>query len=186
MNNPLLQAFNEKHTGKPEETVWASILSHMYAWSIPTEPVVTQLTELSPIVELGAGTGYWASLLQAAGAQIRAFDKFPLEHGNNGYHLLACTSFFPVVKGTERVLDDYSKHTLFLCWPTPDFADKALQRHPGSKLIYIGQPNGGLDGATGGAIFHQYLAQFWQLEREIILPRWTGRNDSCFVYSKQQ
>jgi SAM-dependent methyltransferase len=62
------------------------VLTSQYAWAIPTEGVIRALAELSPICDLGCGTGYWASLLQQAGAEVLAVDAAPPLEGANHWH----------------------------------------------------------------------------------------------------
>ena len=74
------------------------------------------------IVELGAGSGYWASQLTREGADVIAFDRDPpkgLEDGLDNFFFHR--QFFPVTKGTPEVLRDASRvsheRALLLVWP---------------------------------------------------------------------
>ena len=49
-------------------------LTGEFAWAIPDERAIRILKHFSPIVEVGAGKGYWASLLKKAGGDILAYD----------------------------------------------------------------------------------------------------------------
>lgn len=49
----------------------------LFSFAIPTEEVVAHLASLSPILEIGAGTGYWAHELRLAGADVVATDPDP-------------------------------------------------------------------------------------------------------------
>lgn len=48
-----------------------------YSWAIPSEEVIRALASMGPILEVGAGTGYWANLLTQAGAKVTCFDSHP-------------------------------------------------------------------------------------------------------------
>jgi len=50
---------------------------HLYAYAVPSKNSLQTLKALGPLVEIGAGTGYWASLLQKMGVDIVAYDKLP-------------------------------------------------------------------------------------------------------------
>jgi hypothetical protein len=52
-------------------------LVERFAWAVPSDEAIRTIAGLGSIVEIGAGTGYWASLLELAGADIAAFDKAP-------------------------------------------------------------------------------------------------------------
>ncbi len=43
-----------------------------YSWALPNEELLTEIASRSPIIEIGAGNGYWASLLSKKGADIIA------------------------------------------------------------------------------------------------------------------
>jgi len=48
-----------------------------YAFSIPVIGILEIIADYSPLVEVGAGTGYWAMCLTEVGAEIDAFDLQP-------------------------------------------------------------------------------------------------------------
>jgi len=79
-------------------------LRKKYAWAIPDDRAIMILAHLAPVVEICAGTGYWASLVAAQGGQIEAFDRSPPEH-----------TYYPVTPGGPE--DIRSQATLFLCYP---------------------------------------------------------------------
>ena len=52
-------------------------LRRRYAWAVPDERALRILEHFGPIVEVGAGKGYWASLLAARGVDVVAYDAMP-------------------------------------------------------------------------------------------------------------
>jgi protein-L-isoaspartate O-methyltransferase len=50
---------------------------HVYAYAPPNTAALEALLARSPLLELGAGTGYWARLLRGAGADVLALDIAP-------------------------------------------------------------------------------------------------------------
>lgn len=61
---------------------------HLYAYAVPNEAALTTLTALGPLVEMGAGAGYWARLLKMRGAKVLPMDVHPQGDGDhvNAYH----------------------------------------------------------------------------------------------------
>jgi hypothetical protein len=57
-------------------------LLQKYAWAIPDRKALGILQRFSPIVEMGAGKGYWAHLLQQQGVEITV--------GSHGRHTWSC------------------------------------------------------------------------------------------------
>lgn len=161
-------------------------LCSKYSWAIPDKEAIYALAKLSPILELGAGTGYWASLLDEVGAEVLAFDKYPpaLSEGNH-YHPQG-KQWFPVQEGGPEVASKYPDHTLFLCWPP--YADpfateatKAFMAAGGKRLVYVGEGN---YGCTGDDAFHELLRESWNQEKYVALPTWEGIHDGMMIYRR--
>lgn len=110
-----------------------------YAYVFPDLPLLRALCALGPIVEIGAGTGYWARRLKDLGSDIRAFDRAP-PHGDtpNRYHAHTST-WTEVERGDHRVLTAHADRALFLCWP-PLFSSlgDCLDFYAGSTVACIG------------------------------------------------
>jgi hypothetical protein len=51
-------------------------LVEKYAWAVPDERSLAIISHFSPLIEVGAGKGYWARLLQGRGVDIISYDKF--------------------------------------------------------------------------------------------------------------
>ena len=58
---------------------------HEYAYAVPNEAALDALRDLGPVVEAGAGTGYWAWALRKRGGDVRAFDSAPPDAAANAY-----------------------------------------------------------------------------------------------------
>ena len=50
-------------------------LAHSIAFAVPNQQALDVLAKHAPLLELGAGTGYWASLLRGAGVDVLAYDR---------------------------------------------------------------------------------------------------------------
>lgn len=57
-------------------SVLAAPLSEEYAWAIPDTRALNILSKFAPLVEIGAGKGYWGSLLAKKGVDIICVDKY--------------------------------------------------------------------------------------------------------------
>lgn len=91
---------------------WRTCICSYFAWAVPNQAALHALLALGPLVELGAGTGYWAWLLTRMGADIIAYD-LPGSHEGQGFrfrhHLVA--------DGGADVLKNICNRALLLCWP---------------------------------------------------------------------
>lgn len=151
-----------------------------YAFAIPTKQAILEISKFSPIVEIGAGSGYWASLLQKNGAKVIAYDKYPK---NNKYNFTQ--NHTKIEKASEEILQKIDpSYSLLLCWPNynNDFAYNAIKAFKGNHLIYIGEPEGG---CTANDSFHKELKAHWKLKKEITIPQWDGIHDLVMIYNKK-
>lgn len=156
-------------------------LAVRYAHAIPDEDALETLAELAPLVELGAGTGYWAWLLRARGVDILAFDACPpIDAGhNNLYHRSADavgTCWTTVLPGGSELAAAFPERTLFFCWP-PDtgMAEQALQHYAGRRLALIGTRGSSMETATPA--FYATLREQFALQAIVPIPQWHGIDD---------
>ncbi len=62
-------------------------LAQRYAYVLPDGASLAMLAELGPLVEVGAGTGYWAQRLRVLGVDVVALDQAPPDGDTaNRYH----------------------------------------------------------------------------------------------------
>jgi hypothetical protein len=114
-------------------------LAQRYAYVLPTDSTLAMLAGLGPLVEIGAGTGYWAHRLRSIGVDIVAFDQAPLDgERTNRYHFHV-RPWTHVEQGDQTVLSDHSDRGLLLCWP-PLFSSlgDCLTYYRGDTVAYIG------------------------------------------------
>ena len=161
-------------------------LVRMYAWAIPTEDALKVICKYSPIVEIGAGTGYWAYLLKKMGADVVCYDlptgtiesisEFRMRHMEHIWH--------PITIGNEESVKKHEDRTLFLCWPPYDepMAYNCLKKYKGKTFVYIGE---GYGNCTGDNKFHRELERNWnEVERcEIVV--WNNIYDRLIVYTRR-
>lgn len=154
-----------------------------YSWATPTDRALTAIVERGPIVEIGAGTGYWAALLADRGADVVAYDIQPPP---NFWHR-GENQWFDLRTGSAELAGKHPDRTLFLCWPP--YADrmatdalKAHMRAGGERLVYVGEGEGG---CTGGYMFHRLVERFYVADAEIAIPQWEGLHDYLTCYTRK-
>lgn len=158
------------------------VYSDRYAWAVPNPEAIDVLVAHSPLVEVGAGRGYWARLAAAAGADILAFDPFPPgEAGNNWHH--GPGMFFEVGKADAEIAAQHPDRALFLCWPPwgQDVASRALCSYRGDTVVYVGDE--GLSAATPE--FYAELAAGFTKVRTVEIPQWPGIQDRLEVWQRR-
>ncbi|KAK1942951.1 hypothetical protein P3T76_005588 [Phytophthora citrophthora] len=147
---------------------------HLYAYATPTQEALDVMAKHAPIVEVGAGTGYWSSLLQRADVDVVAYDKAPPSAEGvegNAYHGHV-PAFCSVGRGGPEVLsqEDMAGRSLFLCYPPPGdaMAVRSIQLFQGDVVLHVGE----WQGDTGDSRFESELQRRFVLEQEISLPNW--------------
>lgn len=140
---------------------------HLYAYAVPNSTALNALCQLSPLIEIGAGTGYWARLLKSRGADILALDIAPTNTSPNVYHGSA-PSHGKVKHGGASELFKHSTRSLFLCYPPPNnpMALSCLEAYHGLRVAVVGE----VDGDTGTTAFLRALVDQFTLERKVPLP----------------
>ena len=142
-----------------------------FSWAIPSDEAIQTIVEHSPIVEMGAGTGYWAKLIAEAGADIDAYDQNP------------CDVHFNIQSGRPPTVRVYTNRTLFLCWPpynTP-MAYQCLDNYRGNTIIYVGE---GYGGCTGCDLFHETLRRDYTEVKHVHIQQWYGLHDILTVWKR--
>jgi hypothetical protein len=178
-------------------------LAALFSWAIPADGALDVLARHAPLVECGAGTGYWAALLAAGGTDIVACDVAPpgrasavqhsaVQHSavqrsaaGNAYHD-ARHRPWAEVRAADAVtaVRAHRDRTLFLCWPPydDDSASYAtLRAYRGDTVVYVGGATGG---PTGTVRFHRELELNWHPVEQAALPNWPGLHDRLVVYQR--
>jgi hypothetical protein len=161
------------------------VWTRMYAWAIPDQPALELCAAHGPIVEIGAGTGYWAKLLREMGVDVVAYDQAPprADGETNVYHLHT-PQHSEVLDGGPEKAAEHSDRALMLCWPpyNDSMASDCLARYEGSTLIYVGEGDGG---CTGDGRFHETLREEWEEVTYLHLPTYPGIHDYIAVYRRR-
>jgi hypothetical protein len=166
-------------------------LIHRYAHTISDPRTIGFLIEHANVgegrvVEIGAGTGYWAAMFDQAGIRVNAFDQAPPDRFPNQYHHPATQPehapiglFHPVAQGGPEQAAFFPDHVLFMAWPPPDpFALDVLNHYQGNRFIYMGswRPE-----QNGSYEFFAALEHYWELIALHQPIRWCGSDDHIAV-----
>jgi len=201
IENPYLEKFEKSHGGKAHRPNFDSpfemykkyldfkynspfsrdVLVREYAYAIPDQRALEIIARHGPIIELGAGTGYWAWLLRQMNVEVFAYDLHPPPHEENHWYSNAKT-FTEVLKGDVDVLDRHPDCTLFLCWPPGGMEQDALVRYRGQRVVYIGE---GIGGCCACDEFFETLDKEWEEVEEATVPQWDGIHDYLTVYERK-
>lgn len=160
-------------------------LAALFAWAVPGDEALSALGRYGPLVESGAGMGYWAAHLQSRGVDVVAYDVDPPGSGAaNEFHPTDHPPWTTVHRATgPTAVRRHPDRTLFLCWPPLEHDAAgygAVRAYRGETLLYVGDPGGG----TGTVRLHRELARNWTVVDEVPLPRWPRLVDRLTVYRR--
>ena len=152
-----------------------------YAWAITDPVAIDYIAALSPVYEVGAGSGYWAHRITETGGHIVAFDPQEWKSQASQIGIKFCEDWYPIFTDAP---DIPLGATLFLCWPSFDeaWANQALMNYRGSDVVYMGEPE---DGCCADRAFHQRLADEWRMVTEIEIPRFESIRDTFTHYRRR-
>ena len=156
-----------------------------YSFAVPNSAAIAAIVACGPILEIGAGTGYWAYLLRAAGADVLAYDDAPPGGERPNIWHPADRPFSEVLPGGPTEAARCPERSLLLVWPPYDraMAAAALRAYRGPTLIYVGEDRGG---ATATVSFFTSLERDWQRRRRVAIPTWHRIADSLQVFARKE
>ena len=161
-------------------------MAALFSWAIPSGPALEMLGRYGPLVDGGAGTGYWAALLAAAGADVVAFDLAPPSGAvANPYHPGRRTAWHGVQPlSTIDAVRRNPDRTLLMVWPPhgdDESGYRAVRAYRGHVLLLVGE---GADGATGSVRLHRELELNWRPIATVAIPRWPSLSDRLVVFGR--
>jgi len=153
-----------------------------YSEAVPTRAVIERLAALGPIIEVGAGGGYWARLLRDVGGDIIATDLEKPE-ANSWYGGVTPWTDVQQATATDAVIE-HPERVVFSCWPPrpngymADVLDITTQK----MLALI--TNGRV--AFGEDPMYDRLERSWTLGGgdNIPIPTWPYRCDRLMIWRR--
>lgn len=172
-----------------------------YGFAVPTPEALKLIASYGDVIEIGAGTGFWAELLRDQGIDVMAVD--PMEND--------WTQWFPsglvghVEMGDHTSCVRYPERTLLMIWPSMDsWAGEALQLFAeagGQRVVYIGE---GCGGCTANDSFFEQVGECyhydndgkhnacphpppqWEISTKLEIPCWEGLHDQLWVLERRK
>jgi len=179
------------------------VMRRRYSYALPDEDLVRRIAGDSPIVEVGAGLGYWAWLLRQAGAEVRATDvRPPAQYFDARGRLCATPGRRPgrpnewfdtrpawtrveVADAAEAAAAAPETAALLIVWPpyADQMAASALRAFRGAVVWYVGEGRGG---ACADDAFFDALEESWEPDELHALIRFPGLRDWAGRWRRRQ
>lgn len=152
-----------------------------FGFAIPTRSALNTLRRLGPIVEIGAGCGYWAYLLRCMDVDVAAYDKYPNLPTPPEAPWKWDRKWTVVKEGGPVDVALHGDRTLLLGWPPmDDMAFQCLRRYDGDCVVWIGDWD-----ATGNDAFKERLEKKFKQGKPVALPNWPGIHDMMTIWRKK-
>jgi hypothetical protein len=183
IQNPYLQEFS--NLPKDGQFLGREILVRKFSWAVPNDDILTKFAEFSPIIEIGAGKGYWAHMLSQCGAEVVAFDVNPPNGDDSNIYCDDGDMWYDVRVGDHMQLHHFPNHTPLLVWPEYDMP-QALNflESLGSRntFLFVGESYGGCNGCIE---FWNKISSEWSDEDYIQIPRYDGLHDWGHIFTRK-
>ena len=180
-------------------------LRNAHAWSVPTEKALKLIASYAPLLELGAGTGYWASQLMEFATDILVFDEKHFQISFNDQtqisegQEISARYFCQVQQGGPEIASKYADRTLLLMWPDymgyGTYGLQCLQHYQGNTLILIGEWKNSTFGSYAQGIsehgqsfsldFQEKVEAEFELIEILDLPTWPLFLDRLQIFRRR-
>uniref|UniRef100_A0A7S4AWP5 Methyltransferase domain-containing protein n=1 Tax=Pseudo-nitzschia australis TaxID=44445 RepID=A0A7S4AWP5_9STRA len=218
-NNTLLHLYKDLCAFRPltskddrdaieERFEWRTCLCTYFAWAVPNQKAISLLVNRKqPLLEIGAGTGYWAWLLSQHNVDVVAYD-LPDSHAGQKHRFRHSIVRDGSVE--QAYSSEHKGRALFLCWPdivgdsAQDDADRgsfgvdALKAYQGDTIVHVGELGPGVvraqkgwgdpfppGGSSSSAAFQEELALTFELKERVELPNWPPYNSHLTVWVRK-
>lgn len=172
---------------------------HKYGFAIPDERAIAALAKYQPVLEVGAGTGYWAYEMRKAGVDVIATDSHPVTtdylswlrtgtppedpHPSREHEFTYSWGLVEECDAAAAV-QKYPDRTLFCCWPSLNgtWLAEALRLYQGRHFVYVGEGDGGCCAEDG---LFELLGRDWSEVGRVDIPTWYYIRDYLAVYERK-
>jgi hypothetical protein len=159
-----------------------------FAFSVPDEEALAKLAALGPLVEVFAGTGYWARLLRERGVDILAYDMAvdTVSDDQRGLGQPIKHLWTEVIQ--QDAVEAAALHpdrTLLMGWPVRDgTAGRALQAYmdAGGQTVALIADRG----CCGDDVFYRLLSVYFEATDDYQIPTWSAINDRMTIYARRE
>lgn len=198
-----LLVFNNK--GMPQYNPWAKLREleitqgnlelldrfrfiREFGFSIPTQEALATIKKYTPILEVGAGMGYWAYEYEKLFRDFIDMDWIATDEkpptGIKPARYDFTKQWYPVMEANAlEAIAKYPKHNLLISWPDYEeaWATEALKLYQGKYFVYIGEHAG----CCADDTFFEILETHWKELENVYLPQWWGVHDCLWVYERK-
>lgn len=136
------------------------------------------------VIEMGAGSGWLAFLLQQHDVHVAAYDICFGGTWVDGWKRFPWYNQCVKEGSTEKLASCSPSSILLLCWPDLDskFGLDCLQQFPGSVVVFIGEHK---DGCCADDSFFAELENSWEMSKTRKMGHYPEIDDGIYIYRRR-
>lgn len=165
--NDCEKLYNRQYGTERPQLTYKDITT--FGWTVPNDLAIDTCVAYNPLVEIGAGLGYWAKLIRNKGGIIYTYDS---------------NKSLPVKEGFPPDILLHPEANLFICYPPfgGDMASDCVRIFEGKYIIYVGE---GPKGLSGSHQFPTKLSTEFDEIKRVAIPNWLGLSDDLTVWERK-
>lgn len=163
-----------------------------YPEYVPTDHAIQTLVDLGPLVEVGAGDGYWAHVVNENGGDCIPTDICPLDHDAETFPSTvqsASDDWEPTVWADVQAVDGveavraYPDRAVMMCHPSgaDRWSERVLDAVSDQPFVFIGEWFPGTDATPW---FFKRLAENWGLVDDFPVYGWESSAEHGYVFER--
>lgn len=193
--NPAIEIINTYFEWK-ENTGWIAEDDMNFAFNqfpeyIPSNEIITELSSIGEILEIGAGGGYWGHVINMNGGECITtdlyppkldipVDNYPVTQELDGFEI-STTIWSDIKKRKHTCISEFSGDYVMICHPeglkwTEEILDLIK---PTQKLILISEWYPGPDSTP---FFFKELNEEWNLIKKYPVLNWDYSAACCYIF----
>ena len=177
----------EEFFGANDPHSWSARMAAIkeFGFAVLTREVIEVLRSYAPLLEIGAGSGYWAYELNNAEVPCVATDPEPYSCVRTDLEAL----WLPVVRlSADEAIKRYGAgRALLAVWPSynQDWCAAALEQHHAADGQWAIIAHEGVGNCIGNDRMFDVLARDWVSHRIVELPQWSGIRDYLEIFRRR-
>lgn len=143
---------------------------------VPTDQAIQTLVDLGPVLEVGAGNGYWAHVVNENGGDCLPTDLHPQYTGGKKW------THVREADGVDAV-NDYPNRAVVMCHPSgaDRWSERVLDAITTQPFVFIGA---WFPGPDANPWFFKRLAENWTLSEEFPIYNWASSHAHGYVFTQ--
>lgn len=154
------------------------------AWAVPSPGALAAVAGwagTAGVVEVGAGTGYWAALLAGMGVDVVASDASLPSAGGNLWHPDG-VMWWDLEAAPASAAFMQPARSMLVCWPPNEaggaFGVDGYREAGGGQVIFVGEWQ---KGCVDDALWDELNGR-WQVVDRAQVPQWTLMRDEMLLF----